>query len=221
MNETEKRAEILLKSIGREMHKERVEKFNEFDKAARHIEKNDSMTLRNKRQLRMRRLAAAAVILCISAVLLASLTVTSDAFRGKVFGFLFVEKDGYSELVKQDETADVQFVMKYPNYIPQGYEKTDEESFGDMKVLTYKCKDKDDYISITQMTEDGMTMSVDNEHSIREKCFVGICEAFYIKDADDAENENHMLIWDEKGIFYEIMAALDKETMIKIGESLE
>lgn len=221
MNETEKRAEILLKSIGREMHRERVEKFNEFDAAVKHIEDDDFIKLQKKKQLRMRRLIAAAAILCISAVSVASLTVTSDAFRGKVFGCLFVEKDGYSELVKKDDTADGQFVVKYPDYIPQGYEKTDEESFGDMKVLTYKCKDKDDYISITQMAEDGMAMSIDNEHSIREKCFVGICEAFYIEDADDAENENHMLIWDEKGIFYEIMAALDKETMIKIGESLE
>lgn len=221
MNETEKRAEILLKSIGREMHRERVEKFNEFDAAVKHIEDDDFIKLQKKKQLRMRRLIAAAAILCISVVSVASLTVTSDAFRGKVFGFLFVEKDGYSELVKKDDTADSQFVVKYPDYIPQGYEKTDEESFGDMKVLTYKCKDKDDYISITQMTEDGMTMSIDNEHSIREKCFVGICEAFYIEDTDDAENENHILIWDENGIFYEIMAALDKETMIKIGESLE
>lgn len=218
MNETEKRAELLLESLGKAMHQERMEKFNGFDEAARHIEKDDSTNLRKKKRLRMRRFVAAAAILCISAVSLASLTVTSDAFRGKVFGFLFVEKNGYSELVKQDETADIQFVMKYPNYIPQGYEKIDEESFGNMKVLTYKCKDKDDYISITQMTEDGMAMSIDNEHSTREKCFVGICEAFYIGGAED---ENHLLIWDEKGIFYEIMSTLDKETMIKIGESLE
>ena len=84
-----------------------------------------------------------------------------------------------------------------------------------MNIQTYKNQGTGEYLFITQMKDEGMTLSVDNEYAAREKCFIGIYEAYYICDEDSS-----MLIWDEDGIYFEIASSLDKDTMIRIAEAM-
>ena len=209
MNEAEKRTDEILEMLGKELHRQRIEAFDKID---------EMQTGSKRAPLKKRRYrwipAAAVFFICVITV--GVMTVFSDAFRGKLFGFVFVEHGKYSELVKQDDEFSGDFAVRYPSYVPKGYEKTGEEKYDGICIITYENAETEDSISIAQMSEDGLSVSIDNETSTREKCFVNINEAYYI-----GGNENHMLIWDEKGIFYEITSTLDKDELIKIAEHLE
>ena len=204
MNEAERQAEALLEALGQELSKSRVAAFEKLDRNVA------------KKRKRRRRLAGAAAVFCVFLLTVGTLTVTSDAFRGKAFGFFFEEKDGYSDMIREGPEISRQLVVRSPAYIPEGYEKIDEETDETISMLTYENRETGDYLSITQMTDEGMSMSIDNETSTRQRCFVGICEAYYL-----GGNEIHLLLWDEDGIFYEIASTLDKETLIRIAEGLE
>ena len=41
------------------------------------------------------------------------------------------------------------------------------------------------------------------------------CEAYYV-----GGNDNHMLMWEEDGVYFEITSKLDQETLIKIANNL-
>lgn len=211
MNEAEKRTDEILEMLGKELHRQRIETFDKIDE----MQTGGKQAPLKKRRRRNRWIPAAAVFfICIITV--GVMTVSSDAFRGKLFGFVFIEHDEYSDLVKQDADVSGEFTVRYPSYIPEGYEKTEEEAYDGICIITYENTEAEDIISISQMSEDGLSVSIDNETSTREKCFVNINEAYYI-----GGNENHMLIWDENGIFYEITSTLDKDALIKIAEHLE
>lgn len=211
MNETEKKAELLLSELGKAIRDQRVKEFNRLQELVREEE------LQKKKKLRRRKIASIAAIFCVAIITICTLTVDSDAFGGKLFGFLFTEDSTHSDLIKEEtEHIEGQFAIKIPGYVPDGYSEIEQSSMDLMNIVTYKHEDLEDYITITQMQDEGMSVSVDNETSTRERCFVGICEAYYI-----GGNENHVLMWDENGIFYEITSTLDKETMIEIGESLK
>lgn len=210
MNDTELRAEEMLCAMGEAMHRQRLENFDRIDKETQLKKKTE------KRKMRYRKLGTVAAVLCIVMISFAALTVTSDAFRGKVFDFMVVEKSEYCDFISNKKTAAEGMTVRYPQYLPDGYIRTDEDETEDMNLQTYENRNTEEFLFVTQMTDRGMTLSVDNEHAVREKCFVGIYEAYYICDEDSS-----MLIWDEEGIYCEIVSSLDKDTMIRIAESLE
>lgn len=210
MNDAEKKAEELLRCMGESMYRQRIEDFDRIDRNTKLENKAE------KRKKLLRNLRTAAAVFCIMMLSMAALTVTSDAFRGKIFDFLCVEQDGHCDFIKKNsETADV-LIVKYPEYLPEGYVKTDEEKNDGVNVQIYQGKKEDEYLFITQMVDEGVTLSVDNEYATREKCYVGICEAYYICD-----NESRMLVWDEDGILYEIASSLDKAEMIEVAENMK
>lgn len=210
MDDTEKMAEKLLKYMGETMHRERIEEFDRIDRETLRLIK-----VEKKRKV-YRGLTTVAAVFCIMMISMAALTVTSDAFRGKAFDFLFEEHEEYCDFIKNKGDTAEALIVKYPEYIPEGYVKNDEEKADSVNVQMYEGDTESEYIIITQMTDEGITLSVDNEYASREKCFVGICEAYYMCD-----DESSVLIWDEEGMFYEINSSLDKDEMIKIAEGMK
>ena len=209
MNDMELRAEEMLRDMGQAMYRQRLENFDRIDKEVQFNKKGE------QRKIRYRKLCTVAAVLCIVMISCAALTVTSDAFRGKVFDFMVIEKNEYCDFVSKNKAATQGLTVRYPQYLPDGYVKTDEDKLEDMNIQTYKNQGTGEYLFITQMKDEGMTLSVDNEYAAREKCFIGIYEAYYICDEDSS-----MLIWDEDGIYFEIASSLDKDTMIRIAEAM-
>ena len=209
MNDMELRAEEMLRDMGQAMYRQRLENFDRIDKEVQFNKKGE------QRKIRYRKLCTVAAVLCIVMISIAALTVTSDAFRGKVFDFMVIEKNEYCDFVSKNKAATQGLTVRYPQYLPDGYVKTDEDKLEDMNIQTYKNQGTGEYLFITQMKDEGMTLSVDNEYAAREKCFIGIYEAYYICDEDSS-----MLIWDEDGIYFEIASSLDKDTMIRIAEAM-
>lgn len=209
MNDMELRAEEMLRDMGQAMHRQRLENFDRIDKEVQFNKKAE------QRKIRYRKLCTVAAVLCIVMISFAALTVTSDAFRGKVFDFMVIEKNEYCDFISKKKDAAQDLTVRYPQYLPDGYVKTDEDKLEDMNIQTYKNQGTGEYLFITQMKDEGMTLSVDNEYAAREKCFIGIYEAYYICDEDSS-----MLIWDEDGIYFEIASSLDKDTMIRIAEAM-
>lgn len=209
MNDMELRAEEMLRDMGQAMYRQRLENFDRIDKEVQFNKKGE------QRKIRYRKLCTVAAVLCIVMISFAALTVTSDAFRGKVFDFMVIEKNEYCDFISKNKAAAQGLTVRYPQYLPDGYVKTDEDKLEDMNIQTYKNQGTGEYLFITQMKDEGMTLSVDNEYAAREKCFIGIYEAYYICDEDSS-----MLIWDEDGIYFEIASSLDKDTMIRIAEAM-
>ena len=205
----EQKAEELLKALGKELHKDRVEAFNQLDKEP------ERKQIDAKKKNNRRFLLTWVAILCICVVTLGTATVTSEAFRTTLFGFFFSEEAGHSDVIPEDsKKQDVH--IRYPSFLPEGYAKTAEDDFDTMHTLTYENKKTGDVLSITQINDKSFSMSVDTETSQREQCMVKTYEAYYL-----GGNENHMLMWEEDGVYFEITSMLDQNTLIKIANHLE
>lgn len=205
----EQKADELLKALGQELHKERIRFFNQFDEKKDHASVN--MKKNKKRHARL----AWVAVLCICVIALGVTTGTSDAFRTSLFSFFFSEEEGHSDMIGEDSgRQDIH--IRYPQFLPEGYTKTAEDDFGTMHTLTYENKETGDAISITQINDKSFSMSIDTESSEREECMVKTYEAYFV-----GGNENHMLIWEEQGVYFEITSMLDKNVLIKIANSLK
>ena len=210
MDDTERRTEEMLKCMGETMYRERIEEFDRIDREALRQMKAE------KKKIIYRRLTTVAAVFCIIMISMAALTVTSDAFRCKAFDFLSEEHREYCDFIKNKNDTAAELIVRYPEYIPDGYVLSEEENSEGLNVQHYEGITENEYITVTQMTDEGITLSVDNEYASKEKCLVGICEAYYICD-----NDSGVLIWDEGGILYEMNSSLGKDEMIKIAESMK
>lgn len=204
----EKQAEELLEAMGNELHKSRLEKFSEIDKHALEIKK--------KRRDRHTRRFAWVAIFCICILITGTATVTSDAFRATVLNIFFSEEtDGHRDLLRKGDAAQT-IGIQYPEFLPDGYEKTEETFDGTISTLIYDNQKTGDSLSIMQVRDKNFSVSVDSETSQYETCIVKTHEAYYI-----GGNETHMLLWEEEDCYFEITSGLEKEIMIKVADSLK
>lgn len=205
----EKRAAELMEELAAELYKKRQEAFQEFDREEAALSDKKAKAGRKKRRAII---WAAGIFLCVFLTGLA--TVQSEAFRLAVFGFFFSEEKGHSDMIRQESGAKSAHIRK-PGYLPEGYVKQGEEKFDSMHTLTYKNRTTGDTLFITQINDKSFAMSIDSETSKKEACTVKTCEAYYV-----GGNDNHMLMWEEDGVYFEITSKLDQETLIKIANNL-
>lgn len=220
MEESENKAEELLRLLGQEMAKGRAKRMEPEEKSASTSPSERKFiaagTGRLSRIHHLKQICAA--FLCCILLTAAFTTVSSEAFRARVFGFFFNDKDGYTELVPSENPASAQFF--YPEYLPDGYELVSNEDIGGGREIIYENTEKEDVIMLTQFTDMAFELSVDTETTTRESCLVGEYEAYYFH-GDAYGDTTHLLIWERNGIFLELSATLPKDEMVKIGIHLK
>ena len=179
-------------------------------------ENDERKTVEPKKHIRSYKtfLKVCCIILCFLIGAVAVTTATSEAFRIKVFGFLFEEKEGYVDIVPSEKID-----VLYPSYLPDGYKKLSEGDFGESVEISYQNEKTKDTITIFQEHGTDFQQSVDSETTNREQCLVGSYEAYYFSEA--TEGALHTLIWQREDMIVEIISTLEKEEMIKIGISLK
>lgn len=214
MDEKNKNVDELLQLLGKGISEVR---FNEMK--ADESDKKDITVITEVKKRRLRVSSAAkvcAVLLCLLIGATVITTATSEAFRMKLFGFIFEEEADYTNIVSDKKER-----IMYPKYLPEGYEKMSEDNFGTAVVINYQNKSEDDFITVSEEFGDDFEESIDNETTNRERCLVGSYEAYFFDTKDNDDESIYTLIWEENDIFIEINSTLGKDEMIKIGISLE
>lgn len=232
MKESEKQAEELLQLLGRELSKSRAKQMepdselpaSPLTEAKKESpipsERSSVLTCTGKARGKRHFKQICAALLCCILLAAAVTTVSSEAFRAKVFGFFFDDKDGYTDLIPAEDSAFGEFF--YPEYLPEGYQLVSDEDIGEAgRDLIFENAEKEDFIVLTQFNDNHLGLSFDTEKTIKESCLVGECEGWYFHSGNDNEGDTHTLIWERDGIFLELSATLSKEEMLKIGASLK
>lgn len=211
MDENNKKVDELLHLLGQEISDARFKEMN----AEKSVEYEPYNINVNKHSLKWKRvLKVCCLMICMLIGVTAVTTATSEAFRMKVFGFLFEDKGGHVELVQFDEQQ-----ILYPTYLPDGYKKISEGEFGSAWEINYQKEGIDDFITISEDFGTSAKMAFDTESTSSEKCMVGEYEAYYFSGKEDGDI--NVLVWQQDDILIEVTAMLEKEKMIKIGNSLK
>ncbi len=212
MTDKSKQEDEMLQLLGQELSEARFHEMNGADPEQE--THRTPVAPKTSRKPQKRILKACCIILCVLVGATIITTVSSEAFRMKVFGFFFEKSEDHIDLVPSTQSS-----ILYPSYLPSGYEKTAEDNFGSSIELTYENKKISDILTIFQESKEEYQQSVDSETTIQEKCLVGSYEAYYFyeKGADAM----HTLIWQRDDLVIELVSTLDKDEMIKIGSSLK
>ena len=213
MVDKNKQADEILRLLGQEISEAR---FNEMTPSEEKKENERIKTSVKRRKTTTRLLKVCCIVICVLVGATIITTATSEAFRIKVFGFLFEENDGYVEMKRSNEQQ-----ILYPTYLPEGYEKISEGEFGNTWEINYQKEGSDDFITISEEFGTSSKMTFDNETTNREQCLVGVYEAYYFSGFEENVDNLHVLIWQQDGVFIEITTVLEKEEIIKIGNSLK
>lgn len=213
MDDKNKQVDEIFQLLGQEISEARL---NEMTPLEEKIEdKRITVNLKNRNRT-AKFLKICCLFLCVLIGATIITTATSEAFRMKAFGFLFKENDGYVDIVQPNDQQ-----ILYPDYLPEGYEKISEGEFGSAWKINYQKEGSDGFITISEEFGTSSRKTFDNETTKRERCLVGSYEAYYFSGLEENDDNLHVLIWQQDEVFIEITAMLEKEEIIKIGNSLK
>ena len=100
MVDKNKQADEILQLLGQEISEAR---FNEMTPSEEKKENERIKTSVKRRKTTTRLLKVCCIVICVLVGATIITTATSEAFRIKVFGFLFEENDGYVEMKRSNE----------------------------------------------------------------------------------------------------------------------
>lgn len=204
---TEQKIEELLASLGMGLSEARAKEIKRLE---------DEIAIRKKKKYR-KRIYAAVIAICILGASISITTVASDALRAKLFGFFFSEQDGYSDVIKNPENTETNTAnILYPSYLPSGFVKVQDEDTDLMHILQYQNEKRGEEILIEQIKDKDLAYSLDTETSQKEQVLLKDGQEGYYIYGDD----NHILLWEQQGIYMQITSNLKKEPIIKIANGL-
>ena len=206
MKPSEQKAEVLLEQLGKGISEARARRID-------HLKEERVLIKRKTHSVRK----TSVILIAVCILLFGTTTICSEAFRAKVFEVVFDDQAGYSNVINSREERDtVEEKILYPAYIPRGFEKVQDEDSEIMRVLQYFNAAEGGELLIEQIKDRDMAYSLDTETSKKEKVLInGQQEGYYIYG-----EENHILIWEQDGIYMQITSTLDKRQLIKIADSM-
>lgn len=210
MSENNKNVDELLELLGNEISEMRFREMNQ------EYEKRNTLHVKKKKNRYKSIMKVSVIVICAFIGIMAVTTATSDAFRTKLFGFIFEKQEGYVNLVPSKQKH-----VMYPTYMLSGYEKTSEEHFGTAQIIIYENDNKKDCITISEKFGEDFQESADNETTEYEKCYVGIYEGYFFSSDQESGNNLYTLVWQNDEVLIEITSTIGKKEMIKIGQSLK
>lgn len=187
--------------------------------------KHEKKHLNKKRNRYIRRYTkTAAVIMLLVTVSFTVLFVNADAWRGKVFGFMFQDSDAYMKIVpvetggpetdaEKNLPADWEGVY-YPDYLPEGYRFTEASAAGNARSITFQSEDGDILI-LSQEPSEGAEVFVDKEGTENGETEVQGSTAFWSSKGGETT-----LMWNEYGFLFMLYGPEDLDELKKIAAHL-
>lgn len=160
-----------------------------------------------------------AAVFLVGLVVLAVSTFSVEAWRLKFFDYVLNIQEEYTEIKfnKTDEYVerkDNELVIYKPEYIPKGYEITDEETLHSMYIAEYKNAE-DKYLIFHQYTLEGTGMQIDTEGTTLEDITINGSEGYFYHN----KGYNNIL-WNDGYYGFMISGEISKEDIFKIAESV-
>lgn len=162
------------------------------------------------------------VLVCgVSLFFAAAMTITP--VRAAFFGAITTWYDEYIE-VRYDKTPaeekaeeSAEFTVKKPTYVPEGLNLTNEY----FTPSIYSCESMDSdlgYISFSQYKDFESGIDIDDDIIDRQTVYLknGTIEA----NVFVYENNEYILIWKDRYLFYILSEGIDLEEVIKMAESI-
>lgn len=187
--------------------------------------KHEKKHLNKKRNRYIRRYTTtAAAILLFVTVSFAVLFVNADAWRGKVFGFMFQDSAAYMKIVPVETDGPEMDAQKnlpadwegvyYPDYLPEGYRFTEASAAGNAKSITFQRKNGDILI-LSQEPSEGAEVLIDKDGTENGETEVQGSPAFWSSKGGETT-----LMWNDYGFLFMLYAPADLDELKKVAEHL-
>lgn len=135
--------------------------------------------------------------------------------------FLYWLKGQYSGFMEYRYTGDgsaeqKQYVL---THIPEGYYEKEATEMEGMNIVIYQNDMGDQIAFVSSCGTDAISLFVSDENA--QEVMVGSLKADYYQA--EAKDENSVIVWysEDRTTIFSISAALSKEEMVKIAESVE
>jgi len=164
---------------------------------------------------------AAALVLCVAAVLFASVLAVSPQIRAAVWEAIVRVFDRHTEIeFREPEGSPIREARDFsPRHIPQGYMLTHEEFFephGESYTAIYKNADGD--MLVFGVDPPGQ-VSVDNEYLVYyTEIHAGV--TYHIHESHDGERES-VIIWSMDGFAYSLYGLVPVDELMTVAQSVE
>lgn len=178
----------------------------------------------NKRKVtekRKRILQVAAVFLVCITTMTAIAVETSEAFRVRFYSLFTNETDGSVTLLteREQEIIGEWEDYWYPTYVPDGFQMVAAEKRDNESVIVFESNDRKISFRIMEFSFN-VAISHDTDTNTVEEVRIGYYKGYLF---EDVQNQSIDVYWltDDKQLVVAATGEMDKETVIKIAESLE
>ena len=165
-----------------------------------------------------------ALIMIIVTTSFTVLAVNVDAFRLKIFDFLFESNEEYTSITPVEKNADTGEVEKEmpaewtgffsAGYLPSGYSLAGTEVIGETKIIYY-MDDIQNIISLRQEPAGSADFNTDNKDVEKGEVSIEGALAYWT-----LKNGQLTLIWNHNNYRLILYGPAEIEEMMKIGENL-
>lgn len=136
---------------------------------------------------------------------------------GKNYFFTIEGTVTKEEIIKIAESIDeINFEIKLPNYIPEGYVKDIENSHDTLYQVKYNSSDGLNSIIFLQGIKDGTSVQANTEDVEYEKIYINACEGLIWSN-----NGYNSVAFNTDKYVFTVVTTLSREELIKIAESID
>lgn len=198
-----------------------IEELNEEYKPSQELDKRINMLIeksyRKPKMLRFAKkfgkvAACICIVLTISSVTLLSISATRNA----IFNAIIEWQKKYTEVKFGDLSTDNS--IYHPTYLPKGFSESSIEKFGNIVMITYSNKAGENILFSQWVYDTGISL-VDNENKNYSAIEISGEKAYLFKA--QTENDSDILIWQSKGMVFELISKIDSDELKLIGGSLK
>lgn len=220
--------EEMLEEFGRwecELGDEEVPKDLESNilKMAREFTAKETLK-RNKLNAR-KYLKVAALVIIIVTTSFTVLAVNVDAFRIRIFDFLFESNEDFTRIEPVEQNTSTGEIKKAlpvewsdyfcPSYLPEGYLLAETESIANIKTIYYQDSSQN-VLSLTQGPADSADIYVDNDDVEKGEVSINGTQAYWT-----LKHGQLNLIWNHNSYRLMLYAPVELEEMVKIAKNLK
>lgn len=174
---------------------------------------------KSKTQRYTRRIRKIAAVIIIIIVTSSATLLSVEATRNAIFN-AYIERFGkYTEIKFIDSTTDSkQSDAFFPEYLPEGFRKTSEKSYGNTIMIEY-TDDAGIEILFLKRPADTGTSLINNEDAEYKEVDINGNTAYLFEAV--SKNDNSVLLWQSDGMVFELTSQIDSDELIHIGNSIK
>lgn len=177
---------------------------------------------RRRKQYRWKKTLQTVAIVLVCVIVTNGIALeTSEAFRSRVYSLFFNDEEGSVTLFTEEESELLQDWNGhwYPAYMPEELQLVAAGSDDERFLLYFKSADESAKVKIIEMPLD-MLIGMDTDTTTMEEISIGYHKGYLFEDKENA-SITLFLLMDGLQIEMRVDGKLDKDTVLKIAESLE